>query len=73
MTTIAQALEQVTAVIDRHIEQQVADYGIILRDHDATDDELATELELMRADCFEEKAGVLNQVHAWMNACRLEL
>jgi hypothetical protein len=66
MTPIARALEQAAVVFDQHVETCIADYEIILRDHGATDDELAAELERLRADCLEERARVLGQVRAWL-------
>jgi hypothetical protein len=70
--TIEQALEQTKSLLDQHVAKCVSDYETILRNHGATDDELADELAHMRAECIKEKERTLSRVRAWLNVCRLE-
>jgi hypothetical protein len=70
--TIEEALKQAGDLIDKQAEKSLSDYETLLREHGATDDELADELAHMRADCIKEKERCLAQARAWLKVCCLE-
>jgi hypothetical protein len=72
MATIEQALEQVSVLLDQHVEKCVSAYEVILRDFGASDAELVAELARMRADCVEKRTRALSQVKAWLETCRFK-